>query len=281
MQVFKRFYQHLTLAGLGAGLGMMPLGLTLPAQASLCPEGVQVVSHRIESGETVSTVAAQYGLQPTTLTAMNPTLPAQGVLPAGDVIEIPPFNGVTAQVEESQTWQSLAERYGVWADVLFEINGCPTELPSQVFIPGGEPLSAVAPIPLTYPLPTPAKIVLSYGWQPHPQRDELVFNSGIALATAPGTEVTSAAGGTVAFAGEHNGGLMVVVNHEDGLQTRYANLDTVVVEMGDTVAEGTGLGTVTGTSLESFMYFEVRTNSNEGWVARDPGQYLSELELQR
>ena len=279
MHVFQKFYRYLTLAG----LGMMPLSLTLPAKASLCPEGVlsQVVSHSIETGETVSTVAAQYGLQPATLTAMNPTLSDQGVLAAGDVIEIPPFNGVAAQVDGGQTWQSLAERYGVRADVLFEVNGCPTELPSQVFIPGSEPLAAVAPTALTYPLPTPAKIVLSYGWQPHPQRDELVFNSGIALATAPGTEVTSAADGTVAFAGEHNGALMVVVNHQDGLQTRYANLDTVVVGMGDTVAEGTGLGTVTGTSLESFVYFEVRTNSSEGWVARDPGQYLSELELQR
>ena len=120
---------------------MMPLGLTLPAQASLCPQGVlsQVVSHRIEAGETASTVAAQYGLQPATLTAMNPTLSDQGVLAAGDVIEIPPFNGVTTQVDGGQTWQSLAERYGVRADVLFEVNGCPTDLPSQVFNPGGEP----------------------------------------------------------------------------------------------------------------------------------------------
>ncbi|MEM7065792.1 MAG: M23 family metallopeptidase [Cyanobacteria bacterium P01_B01_bin.77] len=268
-------------------LGLMPLGLTLVAQASPCPEAAlaQVVNHRTGSGESLNSVASQYGLLPTTLMAMNPTLSAQGMLRSGQVVAVPPFNGTVVQVGAGQTWQSLAERHGTRADLLFEVNGCPSVLPRRVFIPGpNRIIAATVPTTLNYPLPTPAPVILSYGWQPHPQKDELVFNSGIALAAVAGTGVTSAANGTVAFVGEHNGAVLVVVNHRDGLQTRYGNLDNVTPKVGDVISEGGTLGVVSGQSTEaseSFVYFEIRTNSREGWVAQDPGLYLSELELQR
>lgn len=280
MYIFQRFHKYLLVV-----VGALSFSYARPAQASLCPEAAlsQVVRHRIEAGETLSSVAAQYGLLPATLATMNPELATQGALPAGEMLEVPPFNGTAVQVSAGQTWQSLAESYGTRADLLFEINGCPSTLPSRVFIPGGNRIvTAAAPTSLVYPLSEPARMVLSYGWQPHPQRDELVFNSGIALAASPGTQVMSAASGTVAFVGDHNGAVMVVVNHSDGLQTRYGNLTNVPYAVGDTVAEQSQLGTVAGSAaVESFIYFEVRTNSSEGWIARDPGLYLNELDLRR
>ncbi|NEZ63741.1 M23 family metallopeptidase [Leptolyngbyaceae cyanobacterium CCMR0082] len=286
MHVFQRFYKFFLFL---SGFSLLSLGWLKPLQASACPDAAlsQMTNHRVTAGETLEGVAAQYGLRPATLAAINPQLPAQGALPTGGVVEVPPFNGVPVQVGAGQTWQSLAERHGTRADLLFEVNGCPDTLPSRVFIPagnrGGTMAAETTPsaVALGYPLPVPAKLVLSYGWQPHPRRDELVFNSGIAFSATPGTVVTSAADGTVAFVGEHNGALIMVVNHSNGLQTRYGNLADVEFTVGDAVTQGTGLGTVAGESQDSFMYFEVRTNSSEGWIARDPGQYLSELELQQ
>ncbi|NEQ52574.1 MAG: M23 family metallopeptidase [Leptolyngbya sp. SIO3F4] len=280
MHIFKRFHKHvLTL------LGIIPLGFSLSAQASPCPEAAlsQVVQHTAEAGQTLSAVASQYGVLPATLASMNPGLTSQGALPEGRVVDIPPFNGTAIQVGLGQTWQSLAESYGTRADLLFEVNGCPRQMPGRVFIPGSNRVVAsAATATLGYPLPSPAKMLLSYGWQPHPQRDELVFNSGIALAAISGTQVISAATGTVAFVGESNGSLMVVVNHSDGLQTRYGNLKDVALTVGNVVTQGTQLGAVSGSiAADSFVYFEVRTNSTEGWVARDPGLYLPELDLQR
>ncbi|MEM7795089.1 MAG: M23 family metallopeptidase [Cyanobacteria bacterium P01_C01_bin.118] len=280
MRIFQRFHKYLLLL-----VGALSFGYGMPAQASLCPDAAlsQVVRHRIEPGETLSTVAAQYDLLPATLATMNPALPTQGALPTGGEVEIPPFNGTAVQVSAGQTWQSLAESYGTRADLLFEINGCPSTLPSRVFIPGSNRIvTAATPTSLGYPLSETARVVLSYGWQPHPQRDELVFNSGIAFAAAPGTQVMSSASGTVAFVGEHNGTVMVVVNHRDGLQTRYGNLTNVPHAVGDTVDARSQLGTVAGSAaVESFVYFEVRTNSSEGWIARNPGLYLAELDLRR
>ena len=281
MHLFQRFHKYLPIL---SGLALVTGGFSLPAQALPCPQAAlsQVVRHRAEAGETLSTVAAEYGLLPATLIAMNPNLSAQETLTVGQIVEVPPFNGAVAQVEAGQTWQSLAERYGTRADLLFEVNGCPDTLPQRVFIPGSNPIVAdTVSASLSYPLPAPAKLILNYGWQPHPQRDEIVFNSGIALAAMPGIEVIAAADGIVASVGENNGTLMVVVNHRDGLQTRYGNLENVALGVGDAVNEGNRLGTVAGGSaVESFIYFEVRTNSNEGWVARNPGLYLPELSLQ-
>ena len=281
MYVFQRLHKFsLTLLS----LGLLPLSLLEPVQASPCPTAAlsQVLSHQAAAGDTLSSVAQQYGLLPGTLMAMNPTLPSQGDVPTGQIIQVPPFNGLPVQVAAGDTWQSLAERHGMRSDLLFEVNGCPSALLDRVFIPGGNPSeTTIASTALGYPLPAPATLVLSYGWQPHPQRDELVFNSGIAFSAEPGTEVTSAANGTVAFVGDYNGALMVVVNHRSGLQTRYGNLENVGVGVGDAVTQGSPLGNVTGNVATSFMYFEVRTNSNEGWIARDPGLYLAELELQR
>ena len=278
MHIFQRFHKYVHTYRLLVGL--IPLGVAMPVQASLCPEAAlsQVVRHRTAAGDTLSSIASQYGLLPATLAAVNPALPTQGGLPAGRVVEVPPFNGAVAS-GAGQTWQSLAERYGTRADLLFEVNGCPSTLPSRVFIPGSNRGAVAAAATLGYPLPDPARMVLSYGWQPHPQRDELVFNSGIALAATPETAVKAAANGTVAFVGDYNGALLVVINHQDGLQTRYGNLKEVPWAVGERVTQGTQVGQVSGSgAAESFVYFEVRTNSSEGWVARDPGQYLSELD---
>lgn len=279
MHILSRFYNLLFLI---FSVGLFSLGL--PAQASSCPEAAlsKVRNHRTGSGESIGSIAAQYGLLPATLAAMNPTLPAQGVLSTGQAVAIPPFNGTVVQARAGETWQGLAERHGTRADLLFEVNGCPGQVPSQVFIPGGNArITAFTPVSLGYPLPSLAPVVLSYGWQPHPQRDELVFNSGIALEAASGTGVMAAADGTVAFVGDYNGAVMVVINHSDGLQTRYGNLNGVTLTVGNVVTRTSNLGTVVGDAGSSFVYFEVRTNSSEGWIARDPGQYLAELELRQ
>lgn len=262
------------------------LGQSLPATASAsCPAALdQMQTHRVTAGDTLASVAATYRLQPTTVTRFNPQVgsSANGRLSAGANLVIPPFDGLVASVSAGESWQSLAERYGSRADLLFEINGCVATVPSRIFVPGN--LAAVgsrtAVAQLSgYPLATPADIVISYGWQPHTDRDELVFNSGIAFAVPTPNTAVAVASGTVAFVGGRAGyGLMVVINHAQGLQTRYANLSDIAVAVGQTVNTAMPIGSV-GKDAPSYLYFEVRTNSASGWVAEDPGKYMPTLEL--
>jgi murein DD-endopeptidase MepM/ murein hydrolase activator NlpD len=122
-------------------------------------------------------------------------------------------------------------------------------------------------------------VVTSYGWQLNPTTNEFVFESGVNLQAESGTPVLAAGAGTVAFAGtEGTYGNLVVVNHAQGLQTRYAQLGTVTVQVGQQISAGMQLGVVgTLESSPSFLHFEVRSNSNLGWVAQDPGSYIPDI----
>ncbi|MEO1403785.1 MAG: M23 family metallopeptidase [Cyanobacteria bacterium J06635_1] len=270
----------LSLSGWGVSRGALAQGI--------CGEPAldKVVSHTVTEGETLESIANEYGLLSATLLRFNPN----GAR-VGQSISVPPFDGIAVEATPGQTWSAVAEQYQASADVLFEINGCQATVPNQIFIPGRNRVLGISSTTQTtqqlpgYPLPESAPIVLSYGWQPHPTRDEIIFNSGIALTAAPGTSVITVADGTVAFAGPQadsgsaDNGNLVVVNHRQGLQTRYANLDELTVSVGDTVRQDDSLGTVRGIEADSFVYFEVRTNSELGWVAQDPAQYMPALGL--
>ena len=80
----------------------------------------------------------------------------------------------------------------------------------------------------------------------------------------------------MAFAGEQDAGKLVVINHSQGLQTRYAQLDTIAVKAGQQVQAGTELGTV-GAAQTPYLNFQVRSNSRLGWVAQDPAAYIPAL----
>ncbi len=126
-----------------------------------------------------------------------------------------------------------------------------------------------------YPLPSVAAIALNYGWHKDPDTKKAKFHSGIDLLADSGTPVLSVDAGVVAFAGERgNYGVLVVVNHQGGRQTRYAHLASVSVSTGQNVKLGDRLGTVGSTGRPDIdkphLHFELRYNSSEGWVAQDP-----------
>ena len=66
--------------------------------------------------------------------------------------------------------------------------------------------------------------------------------------------------GKVTFAGERGGyGLLVVVEHPNGVETRYAHLSSTAVQPGDSVAAGQTIGRVgsSGRSTGPHLHFEV------------------------
>lgn len=260
------------------------------AMAASCLAALsQLQRHPATSGDTLATIAARYSLRSDTLARFNGGLnpSPDAAVPVGYEVVIPPFDGQVVTSASSNTWQTLAEQYDSRADLLFEINGCVSQVPDRVFIPGASrgmsrtvaANGEAAPQLSGYPLAQPAAIELSYGWQPHPTQDEVVFNSGLAFGVPIPTEVKAVGTGIVAFAGEREGyGQLLVINHEHGLQTRYANLNEILVSVGQSVSTGSTVGEV-GDSQPTYLYFEVRRNSPSGWVAQDPGDYLPALEL--
>ncbi len=249
------------------------------AQPSCSPPALsKLVRHQVAPGETLESIAQKYNLIPATLIGMNPALQT-GQVAVGSEIIIPPYNGIRLNVPKGQTWQQLAAKYKVRADILFEINGCQST-PKVVFIPGvnWSPPPVVTSSnkgAMGYPLTQKAEVALGYGWQLNPSTGKVFFHSGLDLVAPEGTPVEAVAAGTVAFAGEQGSyGNLVVINHQGGNQSRYAQLQNIAVKTGQVVKPGELLGKVgiTGnpSSSQAHLHFELRYASKLGWTAEDP-----------
>ena len=253
----------------------------------------RVVRHKVIAGETLEGIAQQYNLIPSTLMGFNPVLRG-GKASIGAEILVPPYNGVRVELKPNQTWRDVAKTYNVRSDVLFEVNGC-QPAPKVVFVPGVN-WSPVATTTTTstpaaeqtgriltaYPLlskPSRSSLLLAYGWGIQPVTGKVGFHSGVDLAAAVGSPVLTVADGTVAFVGKQGAyGNLIVINHAEGLQTRYAQLASFKVKVGQSVKHGQSIATVGTTgnpsSKEPHLHFEVRSRSTLGWVAENPASYI-------
>ncbi|WP_193194634.1 peptidoglycan DD-metalloendopeptidase family protein [Nostoc sp. MG11] len=290
-------YRQLFLCSLVSALGLASIlpGLSsADAAVGDCPTPAlsRFQRHKVARGETLESIAQRYNLVPTTIIGMNPAL-QNGAVAVGSVLQIPPYNGIVVEVPRGQTWRQVATRYKVRADTLFEVNGCQKD-PRIVFVPGinwspnGSITKSPSPTDTStqnrvslagYPLAQVTTVVLPYGWQINPATNEVFFHSGIDLLATVSTPVEAIAPGTVAFANDQGTyGKLVIINHSGGLQSRYAQLDSIKVTVGQKVKEGALLGTVgtsgKPTSNQPHLHFEVRSSSSLGWVAEDPKGYL-------
>ena len=89
------------------------------------------------------------------------------------------------------------------------------------------------------------------------------FHKGIDLAAGSGTPIYAAADGTVMISGySASAGNWIVINHGNGLVTKYMHCSVLYVHAGETVQKGqniAGVGT-TGYSTGNHLHFQVEVN---------------------
>lgn len=107
---------------------------------------------------------------------------------------------------------------------------------------------------------------LSSPFGPRKHRGIWGFHRGIDMAAIKGTPVVSCAGGVVVEAQYHAGyGKTIVVAHDSKYRTRYAHLNTILVDVGQRVERGQRIGKVGATGHvrskrggdASHLHFEV------------------------
>lgn len=124
------------------------------------------------------------------------------------------------------------------------------------------------------------EISSGFGLRSDPIEGKMRAHHGIDLAAPVGKEVLSAYGGKVVRAERAGGyGNLVVVDHGDGLETRYAHLGEINVSIGDEITAGTKVGTVgmTGRTTGPHLHFELRREGE----AVDPRSALEGLKILR
>lgn len=91
------------------------------------------------------------------------------------------------------------------------------------------------------------------------------FHSGLDIDGETGDPFSAAASGTVAEAGWQGGyGYMILIDHGNGVMTRYAHASKLYVSSGQSVNQGQVIGLVgsTGNSTGSHLHFEVIINGD-------------------
>ncbi|MBB3951100.1 M23 family metallopeptidase [Aureimonas jatrophae] len=117
-------------------------------------------------------------------------------------------------------------------------------------------------LPLADPLPG-ARMTSGFGSRTDPFLREPAYHTGIDFAAQTGTAIRPTAPGRVVSAGYAGGyGLMVEVDHGDGLSTRYGHMSRIAVAVGDQVTTTSTIGAVgsTGRSTGAHLHYEVRSH---------------------
>jgi murein DD-endopeptidase MepM/ murein hydrolase activator NlpD len=121
--------------------------------------------------------------------------------------------------------------------------------------------------------PVNGRLLSRFGDRQDPFSGEGAFHTGVDISAITGTQVHAAADGIV-YTAEYEGGYgkMVVVDHGNGIRTRYAHLSAFEVVAGQEVRRGQviALSGNTGRTTSPHLHFEVRMGGN----AVNPYPYL-------
>ncbi len=131
------------------------------------------------------------------------------------------------------------------------------------------------------PLFQPAEGRISSSFDPnrlHPVLGYVRPHNGQDIAAPKGTPVYAAETGRVIFVGEKDGswaglGKFIMIQHDDGWETRYAHLSKILIDNGKAVKRGDKIGLVgsTGLSTGPHLHFETRRNN----IPYDPMPFLN------
>jgi len=105
-----------------------------------------------------------------------------------------------------------------------------------------------------------------FGSRADPFDGRTAFHKGVDFAAPEGAQVVSVAKGVVTWARDRFGyGRVIEINHGNGLVTRYAHNERLLVKVGDTVQRGQAIAAIgsTGRSTGPHLHFEVLKNGRQ------------------
>ncbi|MFH0830969.1 MAG: M23 family metallopeptidase, partial [Parcubacteria group bacterium] len=253
-----------------------------------------ILMYTVQSGDTLSTIADEFGIDLRTLLWSN-NLSATSTIKPGGQLKILPVSGVVHKVVDGDSLSSIAQKYQASQSKIESYNNLTSasaiKIGQELIIPGGIRPAAPKPAPATgvqlasgssgYGDISSASgdtgASGSFGWPSACNYISQFFgwHTGIDIACPFGTSVVAADGGTVISAGWEGGyGNCVVIDHGNGFKTRYAHLASggIHVRNGQAVSRGQHIGDEgsTGWSTGPHLHFEIMLNG----AFQNPLNYL-------
>lgn len=250
-----------------------------------------VIEYTVQQGDTISTIAEKHNITTATVLWAN-HLSDHSIIRPGEKLKILPVSGVMHIVKSGETLLAIANKYDVEPEEVAKANELVSANQLQInqglIIPGGRPpatetkttqlanfsqIFTSSPEPEEpssvsdsgYVWPTPSRRITQYYWVNH---------KAIDVGGSSNDTIVATKAGRVEFSGwSSNGyGNNVLINHGNGIKTRYAHLSQLWIETGDQVEQGEALGKkgTTGRSTGVHLHFEIIING----VKVNPLSYL-------
>jgi len=269
--------------------GFVSPGAIAEADQSLLPWDAPE-SHILRAGETLTSIAAQYGIEPVWLLWTNPAIQKNPHnIALGTELTVLPMKAVVHVVKDGESLAALAEKYKAKIDDIFgyagnQLAGGGVLQPGmRLVIPDGE--SAVRlPNPPSRALPPRAVAswaspgggapmvgsgsfhIAAYGRMTTPFRRG---HPAIDIANHTGTPIYAIDSGTVSVAGWWSwAGKAVRIDHGNGFVSLYAHMSSINVGPGQAVQAGQVIGGIgctrgrggycSGPHLHLEVYFQGR-----------------------
>lgn len=244
-----------------------------------------VITHTVQAGETVQSIAEIYGLQPTTLLWSNPKLEElPDLLRIGQAVVILPVDGVYHAVVNDDTLESIAEKYKVEVEAITSLSYNDLRPPlfriqegMKLIVPGGsKPYVPRRVTSYMGPIPSNARGTGAFVWPVSGKLTQLYWwgHRAVDIGAPTGSAVVATDGGYVSFVGwtDIGYGYLIIVDHANGYSSYYAHLSLMYVMLGQQVERGQVIGAVgsTGNSTGPHLHLEIRYNG----VEQNPLVYL-------
>lgn len=236
----------------------------------------EIIDHKVDNGETISSIAQKFGVSQDTIKWANDIQNVNQVKP-GETLKILPVTGVSHTVKSGDTLESVAKKYSAESQAIvdFPFNDIPDDFKLRVgqllIVPDGSPPEVNMPKPkpqylakgpsspafsapfgAQFAWPTVGSLTQYYAW----------YHAGVDIANRAAPGVAASGGGTVVVAGWPDGygyGNRVVIDHGNGYRSLYAHLSNIYVSVGETVSRGQLVGQMgsTGRSTGTHLHFEI------------------------
>lgn len=243
------------------------------------PTSDTISVYEVKKGDSLATVAKLFGVSKNTIIWAN-DLKSQTIKP-GEILVILPMTGIKHNIKKGDTIKSIAKKYKADEGDISKFNGigdgAELAIGETILVPDGE-IAIAQPTKSKSKSTGKSRILNSYsqnapsGFLIRPaagRRSQGIHgHNGVDIAGAQGTPILAAANGKVIVAknGGYNGGYgkLIIMIHDNGIQTVYAHLREVYVSSGQNISQGTIIGEMgnTGRSTGSHLHFEVRGAKN-------------------
>lgn len=237
---------------------------------SIRQERSGILIYKVQRGDTLSTIAADFGISPSSITWANNIKTSH--LNPGQEITILPISGVKYQIEIGDTLESIAEYYSADPQRIIEFNNLKSSTlkpGDTLIIPDGKmpqaqralaqtkaAASTLPSYPNYYSIPTTG---INWGI--------LHATNAVDIANRCGTTVNASAEGLITEVriGWNSGyGNYVEIQHPNGTETIYAHLNKIGVKDGEYVSGGDPIGLMgdSGYSTGCHLHFEIHGAKN-------------------